>query len=215
MTRLLTLAALFGAGVLVAGVVATVGSAQTTPATTTETIHQTTTQTVQQTSTAHETTTVQQTTTAPATTVVTTATVPRTHTTPTTTSTASASGGTPTWVWVLLAALAAAVIGLIVYLLTHRGAAFPDSERRRLLDGAIQSWTTQGWALLSETNDSAMLQRGNERMTISVDAAGQINTRAMTTQPPAQPPEQPTQQLPDQPTQQLPEQPPEQPPETW
>jgi hypothetical protein len=133
-------------------------SAQTT---TTETVHHTTTQTVSTTSTVHETTTVQQTTTAPATTVVTTATV--TTTAPTTTSPTSASSGTPTWVWVVLALLGAAVIGLLVYLLTRGGgAAIPDSERRLRLQGAIDSWTTQGWALLSQSADTAVLQRGND-----------------------------------------------------
>lgn len=192
MTKLLALAALFGAGVLMSGVVATVGSAQATT--------ETTTQTVQTTSTEHVTTTVQQTTTAPATTVVTTATVTPATTAPTTTSTASASNGTPTWVWVLLAVLGAAVIGLLVYVLTRGGAAaIPDTERRLRLQGAIDSWTTQGWALLSESADTAVLQRGNERMTVTVDPTGHLNTRAMTTEPPGQPPQRPP-EPPEEPT---------------
>jgi hypothetical protein len=168
-----------------AGVVATVGSAQTT----TETVHHTTTQTVQTTSTEHVTTTVHETTTAPATTVVTTETVAPTTATPTTTAEASTSGGTPTWVWVLVAVLGAAVIGLLVWLLASHRAAIPESERRQRLRGAIDSWTTQGWAVLSQTGDQAVLQRGNERMSIAVDAAGQINTRSLTTPPPDQWPE--------------------------
>lgn len=191
MTKLLALAALFGAGVLMSGVVATAGSAQTTT--------ETTTQTVQTTSTEHVTTTVQQTTTAPASTVVTTATVTPTTTAPTTTSTASTSSGTPTWVWVLLAVLGAAVIGLLVYVLTRGAAAIPDSERRLRLQGAIDSWTTQGWALLSESADTAVLQRGNERMTVTVDPTGHINTRAMTIEPPGRPPQRPP-EPPEEPT---------------
>lgn len=193
MTRLPALAALFGAGVLMAGVVATVGSAQTTT--------ETTTQTVPTMSTERVTTTVQQTTTAPATTVVTTATVTPTTTAPTTTSTASASGGTPTWVWVSLAVLGAAVIGLLVYVLTRGGgtAAIPDTERRLRLQGAIDSWTTQGWALLSESADTAVLQRGNERMTVTVDPTGHVNARAMTAEPPGRPPQGPP-EPPEEPT---------------
>ncbi len=129
-----------------------------------------------------ETTTVEQTTTAPATTVVTTAGTPTT--TPTTTSTGSESNGTPTWVWVLVALLGAAAIGLLVALLTRRGGAIPDTERRLRLQGAIESWTTQGWALVSQTGDTAVLQRGSEQMTVSVDPAGQISTRPLNTRPP-------------------------------
>ena len=184
MAKLTALAALFGVGLLMAGIVPTVGSAETTTVTTT------TTESTQTTSTEVTTTTVQQTTTAPATTVVTTATVPPTTTAPTTTSTESTSSGTSTWLWILLAALGAAVIGLVVYLLARRGSgAIPEAERRLRLQGAIDSWTTQGWVLLSESVDTAVLQRGNERMTVTVDAAGHVNTRAMTPQPPTQPPD--------------------------
>lgn len=179
MTRLLALAALFVSGLLLAGVVATAGSADTTTETTT----------LQTTSTEQVTTTVQQTTTAPSITVVTTATLPLT-TAPTTTAAESTSSGTPTWVWILLAALGAALIGLLIYLFTRRGpAAISDAERRSRLQGALDSWTAQGWALLSESADTAVLQRGNERMTVSVDPTGHISTRAMTPEPPAQPPD--------------------------
>jgi hypothetical protein len=177
--KLLGLAALFASGVLVAGAVATVGGAQTTEPTT-GTGQQTTTETVHATSTVQETTTVQQT----ATVVPTTTTAPAT--TPTTTSTASTSSGTPTWVWVLLGLLGAAVVGLLVVFLTRRGgAAIPASERQRRLQGAVESWIAQGWALLSATADTAVLQRGDERMAVSVDQSGQITTRQLTKQPPA------------------------------
>lgn len=170
--KLLALVALFGAGLLMAGAVATVGSADTT------------TETLPTTSTLVETTTVEQTTTAPATTVVATSTVAPTTTAQTTTATANSSSGTPNWVWVLVALLAAAAIGLLVALLTRRGGAMPEAERQHRLQGAIESWTSQGWALLSETGDSAVLHRGNEQMALSVDSAGRINTRPLTSPPP-------------------------------
>jgi hypothetical protein len=180
MTRLAALAALFGIGLLLAAVVPTVGIADTTTETTTQST----------TATEQVTTTVQQTTTAPATTVVTTATVPPTSTSGTDILTPSETSGTPTWVWVLLAALGAALIGLVIYLLTRRGSgALPEGERRLRLQGAIDSWTAQGWALLSESADTAVLQRGNERMTVTVEPTGHVSTRAMTPPPPAQPPD--------------------------
>jgi hypothetical protein len=177
MARLSALAALFGLGLLLAVALPTVGSADTTTETTTQT-------TV---STEQVTTTVEETTTAPATTVVTTV-APTTA--PTTTSTESASSGTPTWVWILVAVLGAALIGLLVYVLTQGGSAvMPANERQLRLQGAIDSWAAQGWALISESADTAVLQRGNERMTVTVDPAGHINTRAMTPPPPAPPPD--------------------------
>jgi hypothetical protein len=157
------LAALFAAGVLLAGALVAHGQV---PETTTETT----------TSTVHETTT------APGTTVVTTTTVPQTTSSPTTTSSPSSSSSTPTWVWVVLAILGAAVVGLAVALLTRRGAGgLPAAERHRRLDGAVASWAAQGWALESETTDSAILRRGGERMLISVDAAGQVTARPLAT----------------------------------
>jgi len=176
--KLLALVALFGAGLLLAGTVATVGSADTT------------TETLPTTSTVVETTTVEQTTTAPATTVVTTSTLTPTTTAQTTTSAESKSNGTPTWVWIVIAVLAAAAIGLLIALLTRRGGGMSENERQHRLQGAIESWTAQGWALLSETADSAVLHRGGEQMTVSVDSAGRINTRPLPTQPP--PPDWPT-----------------------
>jgi hypothetical protein len=166
-----------------AAVVATAGTAVTTT---------TTTATITQPSTEQVTTTVQQTTTAPPTTVVTTATVAPPTTAPATTATESTSSGTPTWVWVLLGLLGASLIGLLIYLFTRGGpapAALPEAERRSRLQGAIDSWTTQGWALLSESAETAVLQRGNERMTVTVDPAGHINTHAVTPEPPDQPPD--------------------------
>jgi hypothetical protein len=183
MTRVLAVAALFASGLLMAGAVASAGSVDTT---TTET----TTQSVSTTSTEHVTTTVQETTTAPATTVVTTATVAPPTTAPTTTAAESTSSGTPTWVWVLLGLLGAALIGLLIYVLTGRGtAAIPDNERRLRLQGAVDTWAAQGWALVSESADTAVLQRGNEGMTVTVDPTGHITTNAAPSQPPAQPPD--------------------------
>ena len=41
----------------------------------------------------------------------------------------------------------------------------------------VGTWVAQGWAVESDTRDSAVLRRGAERMIVSVDPAGQTTTR--------------------------------------
>jgi hypothetical protein len=158
------LVALFAAGFVLAGALgASDAISQTTTETTVETM----------------TTTIQETTTAPATTVVATTTVRRPATLPATAS-SSDPDKAPTWAWVALGVLAAAVIGLSVALLTRRsGPGVPAGERRRRLDGAVATWTAQGWAVESETTDSAVLRQGPERMVVTVDDAGRISARPL------------------------------------
>jgi len=162
--KALALAAVFAAGILLAGALTARGQGvETTTETTTSTIHETTT--------------------APGTTVVTTETTSPTPTTsPTTTAASSSSSTTPTWVWVVLAVLGAAVVGLVVALLTRRGGGTPaiqPGELRRRLDNAVATWAAQGWALESQTADSAVLRRGEERMVVGVDDAGRVTTRPL------------------------------------
>jgi hypothetical protein len=132
-------------------------------------------------------------TTAEPTTVVTTETVEQTTTrqiilpSPTTTSSSSSSSETPAWVWVLLAILAVGLV-IVIVLLARRGgrdSGVSAAERRHRLDGAVAGWTAQGWALESQTADSAVLQRAAERMIVSVDAAGHLFTQPYSAGPPA------------------------------
>jgi hypothetical protein len=167
MKKLVALAALFAAGLLLAGGVASVGVADIT---TTETLPVTTT--------------VEQTTTTSAETVVTTVEQTTTHevtTTPVTgtTTSSSSSNSTPTWVWIVLGILAAAVIGLAVALLGRRGGGLPDDELQRRLEAAVRSWTAQGWALDSQRPGEAILRRGPEVMAVAVDDKGQVSTRPL------------------------------------
>jgi hypothetical protein len=165
MARLVGLVALFAAGLLAAGAFVATGAADVT---TTETVPVTTT--------------VSETTTAPATTVVTTveqtttqeATVPTTGTT----TSSSSTDATPMWVWVVLAVLGAAVIGLAVALLMGRGGISAE-ERQRRLDAAVGSWTAQGWALVNQTAGSATMSRGSDVMVVSVDDEGQVDARSV------------------------------------
>ena len=114
-------------------------------------------------------------------TVATTTTVERTttqETVPTTTAAESSEDGTPVWVWVTLAILATALAAAIV-LLARRGGhqSLSPEERGRRLDHAVGTWAAQGWAVETQTLDSAVLQRAGERMIVAVDAFGQITTR--------------------------------------
>lgn len=164
MAKLVGIAALFAAGLALAGGLAARGVADVT---TTETVPVTTT--------------LSETTTEPATTVVSTVeqTTTRRVTLPTGTTAASSSvSDTPTWVWVVLGLLAAAVIGLIVALLTRRGG-LSDEERQRRLDAAIARWAAQGWVLDSQTAGSAIMRRGPDLMVVSIDDKGLTNARPL------------------------------------
>jgi hypothetical protein len=164
--KLLGLAALFAAGLVAGAVIVGAGQAQDTTTTTTTTTLETTT-------TPGTTETVEHTTTRkiilPA----------------TTTGSESSDNGTPTWVWILLGVLALGVVVLLVVLLTRRGGGGVSAEeRRRLLDGAVSTWVAQGWAVESQTADSAVLRRGGELMAVSVDQVGQVTTRPLSAGPP-------------------------------
>jgi hypothetical protein len=52
-------------------------------------------------------------------------------------------------------------------------------ERQRRLDGAVGTWAAQGWAIESQTADSAVLRRGTELMQVTVDPTGHVTTRPL------------------------------------
>ena len=163
--KLSGLGVLFVAGLLLAGAI-TAGGRAAQPTTTETTV---------------------ETTTAPGTTESTTVTVQQTTTrrvivpTTTTTSPENSASTTPTWVWVLLGAVALAAIGLLVAFLMRRGGqrGVSGEERRRRLDGAVASWIAQGWALDNQTADSAVLRRGNEVLLVAVDEVGHVSARPL------------------------------------
>ena len=164
MRKLIGFATLFAAGLVVAGGLAASGVADVT---TTETVPVTTT--------------VEQTTTEPASTVVSTleqTTTEKKLIPAKTTTTASSESSTPTWAWVALAVLAAAVIGLIVALLMRHGGISAE-ERQRRLDSAVGTWSAQGWAIVNQTTGSATMSRGQEVMVVSVDDKGQVDARSV------------------------------------
>lgn len=160
------LAALFVAGFLASAVIVSGGRAQV-PTRTETTIETTTlpgtTETVEQTTTRR---------------VI----VPTS-----TTESGSDVNDTPTWVWVLLGVLALGVVVLLVVALSRRGGGGGVSveERQRRLDGAVGSWVAQGWAVESQTADSAVLRRGGDLMLVSVDQGGHVSTQPMPAAPKA------------------------------
>ena len=166
--KLSALAALFAAGFLAAAVLVSGGRAQIV-ATKTETTVETTT--------------------APGTTETVELTTTRKIILPTSTAeSASNDNETPTWVWVLLGALALGVVVLLVVMLTRRGGGGGGGgvsleERQRHLDGAVGSWVAQGWAVESQTADSAVLRRGGDLMLVSIDPAGHVSTQPMPAAP--------------------------------
>ena len=134
-------------------------------------------------------------TTAEPTTVVTTETVEQTTTrqiilpSPTTTSSSSSSSETPAWVWCCSqSSPSGSVVGAIVLAAARRGGAASGgvsaANGADRLDGAVAG-DAQGWALESQTADSAVLQRAAERMIVSVDAAGHLFTQPYSAGPPA------------------------------
>ena len=161
--KVAALAAVFVAGLLAAAAIA---GAETTTSTTTETTTQVST--VTETTTHATTDTVEQTTT-------------RTVPLPAQTTTVSESSvsNTPAWIWLLLALLAAGVIGLLIALYGRRDPTMPVAERRRRLDAAIGTWVAQGWAVENQAGDSAVLRRGGELMLVAVDDAGGISARPL------------------------------------
>jgi len=96
----------------------------------------------------------------------------------TTTGESTSSSETPTWVWALVAVLALGVIALVVVLLVRRGGPedIPLEQRRQLVAAAVSSWVAQGWAIESQTDDSAILQRGGQHIVLSVDSRGRVTS---------------------------------------
>jgi hypothetical protein len=163
--KLSALAALFAAGFLASAVIVTGGRAQV--ATRTET-------TVETTTLPGTTETVEQTTTR------------RVIVPTSTTESGSNVDDTPTWVWVLLGVLALGLVVLLVVVLSHRGGGGVSvEERQRRLDGAVGSWVAQGWAVESQTADSAVLRRGGDLMLVSVDQGGHVSTKPLPAAPKA------------------------------
>jgi hypothetical protein len=169
--------AILALGALLAVAITTgVGAADTTTDTTTTAVT-TTTEPTTETTTA-ETTTVEGTSGLTTVEITTTRFVPVAGTT----TSSDSESSTPAWVWVLLAILAVALIAVIV-LLGRRGGGGGGSmslqDRHRQLDATVGTWAAQGWALETQTDDSAVLRRGQEAMHVSVDKAGHVSTRPL------------------------------------
>jgi hypothetical protein len=105
---------------------------------------------------------------------------------PPTTTTAETGKNTPAWAWVVILLFAGTVIGLIVALIRRHPSELPLEQRRRILDGAVASWTGGGWMIESQSDNSAILVRDGERTLIAVDGAGHVTSGRYV--PPTTPP---------------------------
>ena len=179
LTMWMILAALF-----TAGVVAAFGGGNGSAADTTTTLTLSTETTLDQTTTAQ--TTVEPTTVVQ--TVTNTQTLrSRTSTIvvqPATTATSDSSSGTETWVLVAIGVGIVALIALIAWLASRRGKEVPAEARRRALADAVAAWVAQGWAPVSQTDTTAVLQRNGEHTVLTVDAQGNIGSQAVGPAPP-------------------------------
>jgi hypothetical protein len=88
---------------------------------------------------------------------------------------------------VLVAAGAALLIGLVVWLIVRSSKSRSLAERQRLIAATVAGWTAQGWAIESQTPDSAVLRRGGEVVLVSVDPDGRIVSRPLGGPPPGPP----------------------------
>jgi len=82
----------------------------------------------------------------------------------------------------VLIGILAAGIGVLVFVLASRGGRRQGAsveERQRRLDGTVATWAAQGWAVDSQTGESAVLRRDNELMLVNVDEAGHVSTRPL------------------------------------
>ena len=96
----------------------------------------------------------------------------------TTTAQSTSSGETPDWAWALIAVLGLGVVVLVVVLLVRRRGPeeMPLEQRRQLVAAAVSSWVAQGWAIESQTDDSAILQRDGQHVVLSVDSQGRVTS---------------------------------------
>jgi LPXTG-motif cell wall-anchored protein len=103
---------------------------------------------------------------------------------PATTAKADTSSGTETWVLVAIGVGIVALIALIAWLASRRRKELPGEARRRALADAVAAWVAQGWAPVSQTDTTAVLQRNGEHTVLTVDAQGNIDSQAVGPAPP-------------------------------
>ena len=81
--------------------------------------------------------------------------------------------------WVVLAiAVGIGALVVIVRLLRDRdNNDVPTEVRQQQLFTAVTTWTTQGWTVESDNNESALLSNGADKMLVAVDDRGRVTAR--------------------------------------
>lgn len=103
---------------------------------------------------------------------------------PATTANPDTSSGTETWVLVAIGVGIVALIALIAWLASRRRKELPAEARRRALADAVAAWVAQGWAPVSQTDTTAVLQRDGEHTVLTVDEQGNIGSQPVGPAPP-------------------------------
>jgi hypothetical protein len=81
--------------------------------------------------------------------------------------------------WLVLAiSIGIGALVVIVRLLSDRDDNdVPNEVRQQQLFTAVTTWTTQGWTVESDNNESALLSNGADRMLVAVDDRGRVTAR--------------------------------------
>jgi hypothetical protein len=81
--------------------------------------------------------------------------------------------------WFVLAiSVGIGVLVVVVRLLRdHDDNDVPTEVRQQQLFTAVTTWTTQGWTVENESNESALLSNGADKMLVAVDDRGRVTAR--------------------------------------
>jgi hypothetical protein len=89
------------------------------------------------------------------------------------------SEGTPGWVWVLVAVGGGLLIALLVWVLRRRSRGRSAADRERLVAATVAGLASQGWAIESQTSNSAVLRQDGKLVVVTIDPDGRVTTRSL------------------------------------
>jgi hypothetical protein len=81
------------------------------------------------------------------------------------------------WLVLAISVGVGALVVIVRLLRDHDDNDVPTEVRQQQLFTAVTTWTTQGWTVESESNESALLANGADRMLVAVDDRGRVTAR--------------------------------------